>query len=169
MWPRYRRKRTNTEVRRASQTHQAPQVGFPHRLPVAKQTAVNPAPTGPISAAARSASGWRQISDRMLQPASEKEPAEASQANGTCTYMMRTVSPCCQSSGAKNSPQVRLAAVSSAPGQNSQGRTLPDSRRNWPGLAKRCSVFPERGGATDKRAFTNVLYLIDPGRESISP
>ena len=39
--------------------------------------------------------------------------------------MIRTVSPCCQSSGAKNRPQTRLTAVSSPPDQNSHGRTLP--------------------------------------------
>src|ERR1700710_2060532 len=50
--------------------------------------------------------------------------------------------------------------VSSPPDQNSQGKTLPDSRRNWPGLAKRCSVFPGRAGATDERAFTRLLYSI---------
>jgi hypothetical protein len=44
--------------------------------------------------------------------------------------MMRTVSPCCQSSGAKNRPQTMLIAVSIPPDQNSQGSTFPDSRRN---------------------------------------
>ena len=47
-----------------------------------------------------------------LHTANEKYPAEASQANGTWTYMMRTVSPCCQSDGAKNTPQIRPTMVS---------------------------------------------------------
>src|SRR4051812_48631183 len=102
-----------------------------------------------------------------LQTASEKYPAEASQAKGTCTYMIRTVSPCCQSSGAKNSPQMRLTAVRMRPGQYSHGRTFPDSRRNWPGLAKRCSTCPVRGEAAGERASTCVSYLISRVGESI--
>ena len=46
--PRYRKNRISTEVSRASQTHQAPHIGLPHRLPVARHSAVKPAPTGPI-------------------------------------------------------------------------------------------------------------------------
>src|SRR4051794_19415214 len=81
--------------------------------------------------------------------------------------MIRTVSPCCQSSGEKNSPQIRLTAVRIRPGQYSHGRTFPDSRRNWPGLAKRCSTGPGRGEAAGERASTCVSYLISRVGESI--
>ncbi len=70
MWPRYRKNSTSTEVSRASQTHQAPHIGLPQMLPVARHSAVKAAPTGPISTAARSASGWRQTSDSTEQSAS---------------------------------------------------------------------------------------------------
>ena len=142
MWPRYRKNSTSTEVSRASHTHQAPHIGLPQMLPVSRHSAVKPAPTGPISAAARSASGWRQTSDSTEQSARAKYPADASQAAGTCTYMMRTASPCCQSAGAKNRPQTRPTAVSAAPAPASHGSTAPDRRRKRPGLAKRCRERP---------------------------
>ncbi|MNR30192.1 hypothetical protein D3C85_1476330 [compost metagenome] len=46
MKPRYRKSRISSEVSRASQTHQAPQVGLPHRAPVHKVRKVKSAPVG---------------------------------------------------------------------------------------------------------------------------
>jgi len=59
---------------RASQTHQVPQVGLPNRLPVARQTAVKLAPTGPISTSAVSANATTPAIGE-LHTASEKYPA----------------------------------------------------------------------------------------------
>ena len=46
-------------------------MGLPQRLPVMRQTAVKTAPTGPISMAARSASGCRQTMESRPQMASD--------------------------------------------------------------------------------------------------
>ena len=54
-------KRIKTEVNRASQTHQVPHMGFPHREPVMSARNVKPAPIGAVARAARSASGCFQI------------------------------------------------------------------------------------------------------------
>ena len=43
-YPIYKNNKINSEVRRASHTHQAPQVGFPHRAPVHKAIKVMRAP-----------------------------------------------------------------------------------------------------------------------------
>ena len=69
-WPSHRKNSTSTLVSRASQTHQVPHIGLPHRLPVARQSAVTAAPTGDNSRAVRSASGCRQISDMIDRIAS---------------------------------------------------------------------------------------------------
>jgi hypothetical protein len=42
----YRKNRISSEVRRASQTHQAPHMGLPHRAPVHRDRKANRAPVG---------------------------------------------------------------------------------------------------------------------------
>jgi hypothetical protein len=69
IWPRYRKNSTSTEVSRASHTQYAPHIGLPQSEPETRQTKVKPAPTGPISSAARSASGWRQMIEKNEQTA----------------------------------------------------------------------------------------------------
>ena len=46
MKPKYRNSRISSEVRRASQTHQVPQVGLPQNEPVHSAMKVNSAPVG---------------------------------------------------------------------------------------------------------------------------
>ena len=70
MWPRYRKNSTSTEVSRASHTHQAPHIGLPQMLPVSRHSAVKPAPTGPISTAARSA---KRMPPDQRQDGAERE------------------------------------------------------------------------------------------------
>ena len=62
-------------------------------------------------------------------------------------YMIRTLSPCCQSAGEKNKPQTSPAIVNPSAGQVTQGWTRDASRRNRPGLANRCK---ERVGRADR-------------------
>ena len=95
------------------------------------------APTGPISTAARSASGCRHTKEANAHSASDAYPAEASHAEGTCTYMIRTVSPCCQSAGDSSNPHTSPPPSSNAPGKLSHGCTVAARRRNRPGLANR--------------------------------
>src|SRR5471032_3191302 len=54
--PKYRNSRISIEVRRASHTHQAPQVGLPQIAPVTSATTVIQAPTGAAHCRATSAS-----------------------------------------------------------------------------------------------------------------
>src|SRR3546814_2801355 len=42
----YKKKRISSDVRRASQTHQVPHIGLPHKAPVHKERKVNMAPVG---------------------------------------------------------------------------------------------------------------------------
>ena len=44
--PKYRNKRINSEVRRASQTHQAPHIGLPQNAPVQRDKKAIHAPIG---------------------------------------------------------------------------------------------------------------------------
>src|ERR1700694_2970399 len=60
--PRYIRKRTNTDVSRASQTQYVPHIGRPHKEPVSRHINVNAAPIGAAALAATSARGGRQTS-----------------------------------------------------------------------------------------------------------
>ena len=51
----------SSEVSRASQTHQVPHMGLPHRDPVTRARKVYAAPTGALARATASASFMRQI------------------------------------------------------------------------------------------------------------
>src|SRR3546814_18679351 len=42
----YKKKRISSDVRRASQTHQVPHIGLPHKAPVHKERTVNMAQVG---------------------------------------------------------------------------------------------------------------------------
>ncbi len=46
MKPMYKNNRINSEVSRASHTHQVPHIGLPHKAPVHKARKVNKAPVG---------------------------------------------------------------------------------------------------------------------------
>ena len=54
--PKYKNSRISIEVRRASQTHQVPQVGLPQMAPVSKAIKVIQAPMGAAHCRATSAS-----------------------------------------------------------------------------------------------------------------
>src|SRR5687768_18541232 len=60
--PRYMRNSTNTDVSRASQTHQVPHIGLPQIEPVISASAVKTAPIGAAALSATSARGCRQTS-----------------------------------------------------------------------------------------------------------
>src|SRR5215212_3498554 len=94
MTPRYMMKRTSTEVSRASQTHQVPQVGWPQRDPVARQRKVNAAPTGAAAFIETSARGWRHTSAPMAEMNIRPHPPIDSTADGTWMNMILTVAPC---------------------------------------------------------------------------
>src|SRR5712692_10847856 len=49
--PKYRNSKISSDVSRASQTHQVPQVGLPHSEPVQRARNVNSAPVGAIALA----------------------------------------------------------------------------------------------------------------------
>ena len=46
MKPKYKNNKINSEVKRASHTHQVPHIGLPQREPVTKASKVNMAPVG---------------------------------------------------------------------------------------------------------------------------
>ena len=71
--------------------------------------------------------------------------------------MIRTASPCCQSDGAKNRPQMSPMVISTNALTVSHGSTVPASRRKRPGLAKRCRL--RRGGAREEVASTVIRFL----------
>src|SRR3546814_19321046 len=80
------------EVRRPSHSHQVPHIGRPHSEPVASVRKAKPAPIGEEARAAKSASGWRQIKATALATAMATQMKRAIHAEGTWTYMMRTLS-----------------------------------------------------------------------------
>src|SRR5450830_1767396 len=62
--PRYKNSKINSEVRRASHTHQAPHMGLPQKAPVTKDKKANKAPVGSSAEAI--------IPDRRVLKASPK-------------------------------------------------------------------------------------------------
>ena len=56
MKPRYRNSSSSSDVRRASHTHQVPQVGLPHKAPVHSASSVISAPVGASARASIDAS-----------------------------------------------------------------------------------------------------------------
>ncbi len=65
----YRNSSTSSDVSRASQTHQAPQVGLPHRAPVHKARKVIQAPVGASAVASIDDSRELKISPIAAQNA----------------------------------------------------------------------------------------------------
>src|ERR1700722_17053975 len=47
--PKYKNNKINSEVKRASHTHQVPHMGFPHKEPVTKARKVDHAPKGALA------------------------------------------------------------------------------------------------------------------------
>src|SRR5487761_2031603 len=92
--PKYRNSNTSSEVRRASQVHQVPQVGLPQIEPVTKVIKVNAAPIGALAIASTSDNFIRHT--RAMNPfaAMNRYANRLIHALGTCTYMMRNESPC---------------------------------------------------------------------------
>ena len=80
-------------VIRPSHSHQVPQVGRPQIDPVTRQMAVNSAPGTAMARAATPASGCRHTICIKLAIARPVHPPMPSQAAGTWTYMIRTLSP----------------------------------------------------------------------------
>jgi hypothetical protein len=69
MNPMYRKRRISSEVRRASHTHQVPQVGLPHSAPVHSARKVIQAPVGASATASIEASRVLKISPIAAQKA----------------------------------------------------------------------------------------------------
>ena len=65
--PKYKNNNINSDVNRASQTHQVPHIGFPHNEPVNNAIKVKLAPIGALLMATISASLMRQT--RLIAPA----------------------------------------------------------------------------------------------------
>ncbi len=82
------------DVSLASQTHQVPHVGLPQIEPVIRLINVNPAPIGAKALAMKKKIGIRDIRPKIEKPAANKYIPSAHQEAGTCTYMMRKISPC---------------------------------------------------------------------------
>src|SRR5512140_3801325 len=127
MKPMYRNSRISSEVRRASQTHQVPQVGLPHSAPVHKAMKVNSAPVG--------ASAVATIDDsRVLStsPTPDQKPITRYrnidiQAAGTWMKIIRYDSPCCASVGATKKLMYRPTAHSSTASAANHGCSVPAS------------------------------------------
>ena len=87
-------KRMRNEVSRASHTHQAPHIGLPQIEPVTRPRKVKTAPSG--AAASRCDVGERMPPDQRPERGDRHQRVDpiASIAAGTCTYMIRTLSPC---------------------------------------------------------------------------
>ena len=65
----YKNNKINSEVKRASHTHQVPHMGFPQSEPVTRAMTVNEAPIGAVARAATWASAWRQMRAAALAAA----------------------------------------------------------------------------------------------------
>ena len=89
MTPRYRNSSSNSEVRRASQTHQVPQVGCPHSAPVHKARKVNKAPVGAMALANKADTRVLKTQPTAAQKAIATYNSIDNQAAGTCTKMIR--------------------------------------------------------------------------------
>src|SRR5271166_5389820 len=81
--------------------------------------------------------------------------------------MIRTASPCCQSAGAKNRPQINPTPRSPSAPALSHGSTAPDSRRKRPGLAKRCRLLPPFRSGTGRGG--GVRVVLASTRATIAP
>ncbi len=84
----YINKRTNIDVRRASQIHQVPHVGIPHIEPVTNVMNVKTAPTIELDSAIRAKEGiLYTIKIKDIEAIKTYKPIDI-QADGTCTYMI---------------------------------------------------------------------------------
>ena len=76
-----------------SHTHQVPQVGLPHIDPVINVARVKHAPIGAQALLIISANVCLNTIEKKLQKAITEYIERESQAHGTCTYIILTVSP----------------------------------------------------------------------------
>src|SRR5512133_429165 len=67
--PRYKNSKINSEVRRASHTHQAPHIGLPHSAPVTSDKNANSAPVGARAEAIMPDKRVLKASPKPAQPA----------------------------------------------------------------------------------------------------
>ena len=93
-------------VSRASHTQNVPHVNRPQRLPVTSEIATN---NTPISAEAPAKRSQMRERERLLTYTAEHNAVSpkakyATQIDGTCTYIIRTVLPCTTSSAEKINP-----------------------------------------------------------------
>ena len=85
---------TNIEVILASQAHQVPQVGWPHNDPVIIAKQVNKSPIGAILLVIKFKFFILKIKLNIDNRAILVNEAKPIQADGTCTYIILTLSPC---------------------------------------------------------------------------
>ena len=72
-----------TDVKRASQTHQVPHIGLPHKEPVIKQIRVKVAPMGATAELTMKLKGVLKARPMILYIVIIKKVNKASQADGT--------------------------------------------------------------------------------------
>ena len=82
------------DVNLASQAHQVPQVGFPHNEPVIIAKNVNNNPIGAILFEIKFKLFIFSKKVKNERKAIQVKEAKLIQAEGTCTYIILTLSPC---------------------------------------------------------------------------
>ena len=86
--------KNNIDVSLASHTPQVPHIGFPQSEPVIKVKIEKIKPNGAIDLATISANGCFHIKKVILVSDRPRYKKEANHAQGTCIYIILTVSPC---------------------------------------------------------------------------
>ena len=135
--PKNRNSSTSVETVRASHTQPVPQVGIPQTMPVASAAAVRATPTGAAAAMNRSAIFMRHTRNTTPATAMAKYTLCATCTAGTCTYMMRKLSPCRRSGGTKPRPQTEPTSSRTPPTANRpiiHGREPRKNQRGEPVL-----------------------------------
>src|SRR5882672_6091138 len=115
----------SSEVRRASHTHQVPQVGLPHSEPVHSAMKVNSAPVGAIALAIMPESRVLNARPTPAQKAITTYRNIDIHAAGTWMKMMRYDSPCWASLGATKNPMFRPIAQARAASVPKKAASLP--------------------------------------------
>ena len=82
------------DVNLASHTHHVPQVGCPHNEPVTIAKQVNIKPNGAILFVTMNKFLVLKIKLAIDNKAMQVKEAKPIQADGTCTYIILTLSPC---------------------------------------------------------------------------
>src|SRR5688572_29615541 len=125
---------TAVVVRRGSQSHQTPQVGFAQIEPWQQSRNANSVPTS--SPASRRASHFMSLRKRNAIAQYSEKSTDSIQfhAVGTCTYMMRCTSPMYCSGGATKRPAHEPNSSSATPNEmnrSEERRVGKECRSRW--------------------------------------